>query len=285
MRDLESGVRTIRIPHPERVLYPEAGITRADVVSYYAEVAPYLLREAKGRALTVKRWPHGINGPMFYQKHPRPGEPIRVEDTATLITWVGQGALEWHAPLGHEDDPLSHDWAILDLDPNPPAGWNQVVQVARIFKALLDLMEVPFLLKSSGQRGLHFYIGIQPLNHALVMDIVGRWAKMVVDTAPNLATVERLKRHRGARVYLDYLQNGHARTTVMAYSLRATPRATVSLPIGWEEVTHPPEYWTLSRALARLRERGDLFRWSGPRLDLEGLAGRHGIHPPSKEVP
>lgn len=283
MRDLDNGGHTLKIPHPDRVMYPAVGITRADVVSYYAEMAPYLLREAEHRALTVKRWPHGVDGPMFYQKHPAPGEPIRIEDTHTLLTWVGQGALEWHAPLGHENDPLHHDWAILDLDPNPPAGWSEVRAAARVFKSLLDLMEVPFLLKTSGQRGLHFYIAIQPLDHTLVTDIVGHWARMMVETASDLGTVERLKRDRGGRVYLDFLQNGHARTTVMAYSLRATPRATASAPITWDEVEHPPDFWTLDQVLQHVRERGDLFRWTGPRVNLEAVARRHGLRP-QKEV-
>lgn len=250
-----------------------------DVVSYYAEVAPYLLQEAAGRALTVKRWPHGIEGPMFYQKHPVDGGAIVVSTAADLLTWVGQGALEWHAPLGTIAAPLLHDWAILDLDPNPPAGWAGVVQVARVFRTLLDLMDLPFLLKTSGQRGLHFYLAIEPLDHRRVMSVMERLAQMVVETVPDLATVARLKKDRGARVYLDYLQNGHQRTTVMAYSLRATPQATVSMPIHWEDLDIPVDAWTMGRVREHLKRRGNLFRWPGPRVNLTTVARRHGLVP------
>ncbi len=266
-----------RIPHPERIIYPEAHIARSEVVSYYAEVAPYLLEQGRGRALTVKRWPHGIDGPMFYQKHPANGGPIVVTSTEALITWVGQGALEWHAPLGFADSPLVHDWAILDLDPNPPAGWAEVIEVGGVFKNLLELMDIPYLLKTSGQRGLHFYVGIRPLHHQRILAIMGQLADVVERTLPDLATTARLKRDRGARVYLDYLQNGYSRTTVMAYSLRATPSATVSAPITWDQRGLGTHYWTIDRVRAQLRSRGNLWMWQQPRVDLEVAVSRFGM--------
>lgn len=275
----------MRIPHPERILYPEAGISRAEVVSYYAEVAPYLLQQARGRPLTIKRWPHGIAGPMFYQKHPVEGEEIFVNTRDDLLTWVGQGALEWHAPLGVAPNLLNHDWAVLDLDPNPPAGWKEVLAVARVFKTLLDLLQVPFLLKTSGQRGLHFYFAIEPLDHRRVMDIIGQWAAMVVETVPDLATVARLKRDRGARIYLDYLQNGFKRTTVMAYSLRATPNATVSMPIRWEEADLGPDYWTMDRVRDHLHRYGNGFIWTRPRIRLLDVIQQSGQETPMRGLP
>lgn len=267
----------VKVSHPERILYPQAGIARAEVVSYYAVVAPFLIRQAAGRPLTVKRWPHGIDGPMFYQKHDPSGHPLMVRTVAELLTWVGRGALEWHAPLGSLHAPDIHDWAVLDLDPNPPVDWPEVVEVARVFKELLGLMDLPFLLKTSGQRGLHFYMAIQPAPARDVVGLMAQLAQIVVQTVPNLATVTRLKRDRGRRVYLDYLQNGHARTTVMAYSLRATSGATVSTPIDWGEVWHPPSYWTMDRVRERVGEQGDYFRWESAPVDLAVVAARHGL--------
>ena len=267
-----------RIPHPDKILYPAIHLTRIEVVKYYAEVSSYLLEQAQGRSLTVKRWPHGVDGPMFYQKHPEPGVPIMLAGVSDLLTWVGQGALEWHAPLGYTHEPGSHDWAILDLDPNPPADWEAVAAVAAVFRKLLDLMNVRFLLKTSGQRGLHFYIRILPLGHERITRIMGHLAELVVGAVPEKATVARLKRDRGPRVYLDYLQNGHARTTVMAYSLRATPTATASAPIEWGDVVRPPAYWTWAMVLERLHERGNLFRWQGEPVDLVDVARRHGLN-------
>ncbi len=281
MHESDNGIpaRWPKIPHPDRVLYPGPGLTRMDVLRYYAEVAPYLLELAKDRAVTVKRWPHGVDGPMFYQKHPPEGGAIYLKNLPQLITWVAQGALEFHAPLGKSSEPLVHDWAILDLDPNPPAGWSEVMKVAGVFRTLLDLLDLPFLMKTSGQRGLHFYIAIEPLNHQEVMAIMGRLSEMVVETIPDNATVARLKRDRGARVYLDYLQNGYERTTVLAYSLRATPQATVSTPITWSDLKVPADAWTISRVLDQLRRRGNLFRWTGGRVDLLATARRHALKP------
>jgi len=246
-------------------------------MSYYAEVAPYLLHQAQGRGLMVKRWPHGIDGSMFYQKHPPEGGPIVLDDVDSLLRWVSQGVLEWHAPLGTLPNPLLHDWAIMDLDPNPPAEWDMVVQVAEVFKALLTLMEIPFLLKTSGQHGLHFYIAIEPLHHQDVLKVMAGWAEMVVHTIPEWATTARLKRDRGARIYLDYQQNGYQRTTVMAYSLRATAVASVSMPIRWEEITVPAEEWTMDRAREHLAQYGNLFLWTGPRINLREVSQRHGL--------
>ena len=267
----------LRIPHPERVLYPKTGITRGEGVSYYAEVAPYLLQQAEGRALTVKRWPHGIQGPMFYQKHPSPGVPLTVSRVEELLFWVGQGALEWHAPLGFLDNPGQHTWVVLDLDPNPPAGWNDVLTAGFAFKQLLELMGVGYLMKTSGQRGLHFYVRVLPVDWRVAMAIIKQWAALIAKTIPDVATVERLKRDRGPRVYLDYLQNGRGRTTVMAYSLRATPGASVSSPITWPQAAHPPGYWTMERTRNQLKKHGNLFCWKGPPVDLVKVAIRHGF--------
>ncbi|PSR22840.1 MAG: DNA primase [Sulfobacillus acidophilus] len=266
----------MQIRHPNRILYPQPAISRAEVVRYYAAIAPYLLRQANGRGLTLRRWPHGVEGPAFYQKHLSSGAPITVQTFSDVIAWVQRGALEWHAPLGCLTAPELHDWAILDLDPNPPADWNRVVDVARVVRHLLGLMHIPFLLKTSGQRGLHFYIAIRPYPASDVVRIMGRLAQIVVQIVPDLATTSWLKRDRGSRVYLDYLQNTRTRTTVMAYSLRATPTATVSMPIDWDEVDAPPSYWTMPVVLNRLREGGDAFRWQGPHVDLDAVNRRYG---------
>lgn len=268
-----------QIPHPDRVLFPDAGITRRDLLGYYLRVSSGLLAHAEDRLLTVKRWPHGITGPMFYQRHPEPGQDIVLQSVRDVLHWVGLGVIEWHAPLGTREAPLRHDLAVMDLDPNPPAGWDEVLAVAEVFAHLLDLLLIPFLLKTSGQRGMHFYIAIESENHTDVMAAMGRLAAMVVDTIPGQATVARLKKDRGSRVYLDYLQNGYARTTALAYTVRATPDATVSAPIRREEWDFEPTHWTMARVAKRLENLGDLFHWSGPRVPLLERLAEKGIWP------
>lgn len=267
--DEQMGHMAQAIPHPQKVLFPGLGITRGQVALYYASVSRLLVDHARNRALTVKRWPEGITGPMFYQKHPSPGDQwIHIRDWQDVVHWVGLGVIEWHAPLGTIEAPLVHDWAVMDLDPNPPAGWVQVAQVTKIFTELLSLLKIPFLLKTSGQKGLHVYIPIEPLPHSEVVRHMESLAKTVTAAFPDLCTVARLKKSRGNRVYLDYLQNGHKRTMAMVYSLRAVPEASVSTPIRPEEVSVDPTYWTMDRVLTRIRDFGDLFRWPGPRVVL-----------------
>ncbi|MCY0899465.1 MAG: DNA primase [Firmicutes bacterium] len=264
-----------RIPHPDRLLFPDVNIRRRDVVAYYAEVGPYLIEWGRGRKLTLKRYPHGIHSRAFYQKHTPSGTPILLYSVADLLDWVGRGALEFHAPLGLVDAPRDHDWAILDLDPNPPAGWADVIAVARAVIDLLVLLDVPYLMKTSGQKGLHFYLPIEPCAEDIVLEIMRALAELVVEVMPQQATLARLKRDRGARVYLDYLQNGAERTTVMPYSVRATATATVSMPITVQELTRAPDTWTVQTVLQALQDDGPRFHWVGPRIDLIHLARRH----------
>ena len=259
------------IPHPNKIIFPQGpdkGITRGQLADYYACVAPYVIVHGGQRNLTVKRWPNGITGQMFYQKYVAPGQPIMINCPRDVVWWVGQGVIEWHAPLGTLPSPNFHDWAVMDLDPSVESEWVEVVEVARVVQGLLEGLEIPFLLKTSGQRGLHFYIAITSSPHDLIVQWMGRLAKLVVQIIPNVATVARLKVQRGRRVYLDYLQNGHTRTMAMPYTVRAVAEASVSTPIRPGELDIDPVQWTMPIVCDRLAQYGDLFAWQGERVDL-----------------
>lgn len=125
-------------------------------MEYYRRMAPPLLTEAGNKPLTVRRWPHGILGPTFYQKHQPEGGPIRVHTVHELLRWVGQGVIEWHAPLGSTY--RQHEWAVLDLDPEPQASWHDVVAVATMVTTLLREVGWSYVMKTSGQDGLHIFL-------------------------------------------------------------------------------------------------------------------------------
>lgn len=267
------------VKHPEKVLFPDSGITRGEVAAYYARIAPVLLPHYRDRALTVTRWPHGVTGPMFYQRHPqgRADAPIAVDRAADIVRWVGLGVIEWHVPLGRMDRPSWHDWAVMDMDPHPPAGWPEVQKASRLFCRLLHQLDLPFRLKTSGRRGVHFYI---PITAAPAPDVVGamaRLADIMVWSYPDGVTVAPLKKDRGPRVYLDFRQNSGTRTMAGVYTLRAGSGAEVSAPIRESELGEDPRDFTMGAVLARIRQYGDLFAYAGDRVDLARHLKERGI--------
>lgn len=257
----------LTVAHPDKVMFPAVPLTRRDVLEYYATVASPMLDHYRGRRLTVIRYPHGVDGPGFYQRHPQnEGEgdqdAIVLEDGMDILFWAARGVVEWHVPLGRAADPNRHDWAVVDLDPNPPADWTMVINVARVAFRLLHQLEIPFQVKTSGKEGLHLYIAVQPEPHQQITEAVRRLCVMVEASVPQWSTLVRRVADRGARVYLDYLQNGHTRTMAGVYSMRATPTGTVSTPVAEDEIDRPPNEWTPDRVMRELKRRAAL--WSDP---------------------
>lgn len=258
--DGESKIN-VHVSHPERILFPDIGVTRRQLMDYYAALSSVLLPHYISRALTVKRWPHGITGPMFYQKHVKLSQGqsvIQIHSPQQLLQWVALGTIEWHVPLGLMADPNKHDWAVFDLDPHH-VPWHKVAEATRIMVKLLGLLHIPCILKTSGHKGMHIYVKIQPERHELVVQGCQLIANIAAKTYPQLLTLERLKAKRGARVYIDYLQNGYHRTMAGVYTVRAVPRGTVSCPVTWDEIGQEPEVWTMKRVIERVRCEGDLF--------------------------
>lgn len=250
------------IPHPNRVIFPEAAITREQMVAYYEAMSQWIVPRWRNRAITLVRWPHGLQGPHFYQRHdPRlgPAQAIAVDSAEDLVYWAARGAIEFHVPLGQRADPRLHDWAVIDLDPDPPAGWSQVVEAAEILLRLFDRLQIAVYLKTSGKRGLHLFVAIPPTPAEAVTRALGELATAVARRFSRLVTVERSLVRRQGRVYLDYLQNAGTRTMAGVFSLRATSRATVSTPIGRHELGKAPESWTLATVLAQASQRAGYF--------------------------
>lgn len=271
--------RELAITNPGKVLWPGEGYTKADLIKYYAQVAPYLLPYLYQRPLTVVRYPDGITGHSFYQKnlpsHAPPWIPTATvtgkhgtiryplcHDRATLVWLANQAAIElhpWHSQLGSPDHP---DWVVIDLDPNAGATYEMVIEVAMAIKALLDRLELTGYPKTSGVSGLHIYIPLeQRYSYHQAASFAEQIGKIIAGLLPRVATNERWIKDRGPRVYIDHLQNLPGKTIVAPYSLRPQPGAPVSMPLRWEEVTTArPQDFTLTTALSRLAKTGDLFR-------------------------
>jgi bifunctional non-homologous end joining protein LigD len=268
--------REVSISNPRKVLFPQAGHTKLDLVRYYLAVADGALRGAGGRPNVLVRYPNGIEGEFFYQKRAPESRPPWVEvvalrfpsgrtaeevvprDAAALAWMANLACLELHPhPVRAED--LDHpDELRVDLDPVPGVRWAQLVEVARVVRATLADFGLVGWPKTSGSRGLHVSVRIE---RQWTFDKVRRaalaLAREVERRAPTLATSKWWKEERHG-VFIDYNQNAKDRTVASAYSVRPTPDARVSAPLTWDEVDLcDPHDFTLSTMPARFAEVGD----------------------------
>jgi bifunctional non-homologous end joining protein LigD len=269
-----SAPEEVEITHPDKLIYPADGITKADVAAYYRKVAPRLLPFLKDRPITLERLPEGVgeDRPHFWQKNtpaaypawiPRvqlptaTGKPVAyvlVNDLPALLYLVNQGALTFHPWLSRVGSLDRPDFVLFDLDPGP-AAFADVVTVARRLHEELTAEGREAVVKTSGKTGLHLLV---PWRQEAGYDEARAWALAVagrvVAAVPKLATVEGRKLRRGGRVYIDVLQNARGHHLVAPYVLRAVPGATVSTPLRWPEVKAglDPKRFTLRTVPARL---------------------------------
>jgi bifunctional non-homologous end joining protein LigD len=274
--------RTVRLTTLDRVIYPEAGYTKAQVLDYYARIAPALLPHLQGRPMTLKRYPEGVNGPHFYDKHcsgappwvevapiwsERKGEDVRfcrLEDRASVLWSVNRGNLEMHPLLSVAGAPDTPTVLVFDLDPGEPAGIREAAELALLLGDMLRGLGLESCPKTSGSRGVHVYV---PLNTPVSFAATKAFARAVAETVaarmPARAVARTDKRLRAGRVLVDWGQNDRHKSTVAPYSLRAKlDRPTVSMPLTWEELADAGERLLLPSpedVLARVAAHGDLF--------------------------
>ncbi len=270
----------VRITRRERVYWPELGLTKGELLDYYAAVAPLLLPHLADRPLHLRRFPDGVTGEGFYQKAAPDHTPDWVP-TATLSTSSGEKAIRHHlcpdletllylVNLGSIDlhpwasrvlTPDSPDHLVIDLDPGS-AGYDRTVRVARIVGRLLTGAGIHPHVKTSGSRGLHIYVSLVP---GYTYDQAAMFAEMVARLAvrelPEIATVERSPGKRGDRVYVDFGQNRRGQTIVPPYVVRPVAAASVSVPLDWDELDPalPPSAFPFTDVLDRFERLGDLF--------------------------
>ena len=276
----------VTVSNPDRVVFPEIGLTKGDLVDYYVRVGPHILPHLRGRPLTMQIYPKGVEEPGAFvkerRKHfpdwvgsaevPRKGKEtflMPVIDTVDALAYVAnQGMVVPHVWLTRSDKPWHPDRLVFDLDPSTD-------DVALVRDTALELREVlstehglvPFV-KSTGSRGLHVTV---PLDRSAPMEDVRAFAERVADDLaarrPAHLTTAFSKAERGTRLYLDVLRNGPAQTEVVAYGVRARPTAPVAAPLEWDEVsTFEPGRWTVRNLFRRLARRAD------PWADLDANA-------------
>jgi bifunctional non-homologous end joining protein LigD len=277
MITLRVNNRTVPLTRPGKVLFPADGFTKQDLVAYYARIARVMLPHLRDRPLALERYPDGITALRIFQKDasryfpdwirtavvPKVGGTVRhvvCNDTATLVYLATQACITPHVWLSRVDRRDAPDQMVWDLD---PAGqdFEPVRHAARALKRILDDLELPAYLKSTGSRGLHVVV---PLARRETFEQVRAFARVVADAmvrqAPAAWTVEQLKRKRGERLFIDVNRNGYAQTMAPAFAVRARPGAPVAVPLHWHELDDPglrPDGVTMHTVFERLERVAD----------------------------
>jgi bifunctional non-homologous end joining protein LigD len=276
--------RVLRLTNLGKVLYPETQTTKAEVLAYYAEIAPMLLRQTTARPATRKRWPDGVGAQdhtVFFTKNLEPGAPEwisrvavvhkdrtivypLVNDLATL-TWMAQlAALEIHVPQWRFDQAggqLPADRMVLDLDPGPGVGLQECAAVARDARVLLHDIGMDAVPVTSGSKGIHLYVTFSEPRPSHAASTLAREIARTLEAAhPGEVTSVMRKDLREGKVFVDWSQNNAAKTTIAPYSLRGRQLPTAAAPRSWHELDDPDlKHLTFEEVLARARDGGDLF--------------------------
>jgi bifunctional non-homologous end joining protein LigD len=237
----------VRLTHPERVLYPDAGITKADLARYYEEIAPRLLPHIEGRLLALVRCPDGVGGPCFYQKRPPEGAPpsiqraeggVFLDDKAGLVALAQLGVLEIHPWGSRLEDLELPDRCTFDLDPGPGVRWADVVRAARDVRDWLRDLGLESFVKTTGGKGLHVVLPLERgPTWGELKAFAARVAWELAARHPDRYTASLSKSARAGRIFIDYLRNGRGATAVAPYSPRARAGAPVSVPLAWKDLT------------------------------------------------
>ncbi|UJF34248.1 non-homologous end-joining DNA ligase [Paenibacillus hexagrammi] len=273
----------LTITNPTKPLWPEQGITKADYILKLTELAPYLLKYCKDRHLTTIRYPHGYNDKSFYQKNAPEPLPefvklaplkginyVNLDCVPTLIWLANLACLEFHPSFHHVGSSLPAEW-VIDMDPTLEDE-PRIMEAAVIIGEILDSLRIESIAKTSGATGVQIYVPIQPGYTFEQLRRIGHFvASYAVKRHPHLFTIERFKKNRGSLIYLDYLQHWYGKTLSAPYTPRATPYASVSTPLQWNEVEarpHPREF-NLHTIMGRLQQKGDLIAQVPPQnLDM-----------------
>ena len=301
--------KVVRFTNLAKVFWPASqthplAYTKGDLIEYYRAVAPWFLPYLADRPITLTRYPDGINGKSFFQKDAPPFIPgwMRTErlwsedtgkeldliiggdgstgDLETLLFIANLGAIVLHAWNARASNPARPDWIILDLDPKE-APFEDVIALAQEAKALCDEIGLPSFAKTTGSSGLHVLLPTGgALTHEQCKTFAELLARVIVARRDPIATIVRIPAHRGGRVYIDFLQNGHGKLLVAPFSARPLPGAPVSMPLLWSEVREglTPRQFTIANAISRLQSLGrdPLASVLTERPDLLGALGKLG---------
>jgi bifunctional non-homologous end joining protein LigD len=292
--------RRLRLTNLDKVLYPATGFTKGQVIDYYTRAAPYVLPHLRGRALTLKRYPNGVDGGHFYEKQRPSHAPdwvrsvpivaggrtidfVVCDDLPTLVWLANLADLELHPSLSLVEDVDRPTVVAFDLDPGAPAGLEQCCTVALLLREVLGALGLQCFPKASGSKGMQVYL---PLNTETAYDETKPFAhgvaRLLEKRDPELIVSVMSKAERRGKIFIDWSQNDRHKTTVGVHSLRAQERPTVSTPLRWEEIEEVAGGGGSERlvaesslALERLEASGDPFE---PVVKLEQRLPGLGVH-------
>ncbi len=276
----------LKVSNLDKVLYPEAGFTKGQVIDYYVRISPVLLPHLRGRPLTMKRYPNGVNGMFFYEKNCPSHRPDWVQtakvwsegnnrwmdyclaqDLPTLVWAANLADLELHTSLSLGKDVLRPSFLVFDLDPGAPANIVQCCQVGIWIRDIFAELGLQSFAKTSGSKGLQLYV---PLNTAVTYDdtkpFAHEMARLLERQHPQMVVSDMKKALRTGKIFVDWSQNDDHKTTICVYSLRAKEQPTVSTPVKWSEVEACLKKGDLNllvfdsnQVLERVKQYGDLF--------------------------
>jgi bifunctional non-homologous end joining protein LigD len=281
--EVEIGDRRLSLSNLDKVLYPEAGFTKGQVIEYYTRIAPAVLPHLHDRPLTLKRYPNGVDAPYFYEKQSPGHRPDWVQtaavwsrhnartidfticnDLPTLVWLANLADLELHTSLALYHDVKAPTVIAFDLDPGPPATIVECAEVALRLREAFEHLGLEAFPKTSGSKGMQVYVPLNtPATYGDTKSFARGLAQVLERRQPGLVLSDMNKTRRKGKVFVDWSQNDEHKTTVNVYSLRARERPTVSTPLTWDEVedVREPEelVFTSAEVLERVGEHGDLF--------------------------
>jgi bifunctional non-homologous end joining protein LigD len=267
----------IDLGNPDKLLFPEAGLTKGDLVEYYQRIASCALPYCRDRPLTMQRFPDGIEAEGFYQKQipdyfPSWIDRVRLDkedgtitqvlanDAATLVYLANQACVTLHLSLSRESALNYPDRMIFDLDPSDD-DFGKVQDAALALKSLLDDLSLRSFVQTTGSRGLHILVPLDgSADFAVTRHVAHAIADLLVEAHPRTLTTEQRKAARGQRVFIDYLRNAYGQTSVAPYAVRARPTAPVAMPLDWSEVGRSdlgPQKYTTENVFRRMGQKTD----------------------------
>jgi bifunctional non-homologous end joining protein LigD len=272
---------TVKFTNLQKIFWPKLRLTKRDLLQYYPDVSPWVLAHLKNRAMVMKRYPDGINGPFFFMKRApslRPssipicptehasdnviGFPV-IQHLASLLWLVNLGCIDLKAWYARCDDVHRPDYLHFDLDPVERTPFPRVLETALLVRDALAALKIPSYPKTTGSRGIHVYVPIvRGPDQKQVWSFAKNFSKELAERNPKIVTAEyRVAKRPKGRVLVDYNQNAWNRTLASVYSVRPKPEATVSTPVTWQEVERGvrTEDFTMMNVPRRLKKRGDLW--------------------------
>jgi bifunctional non-homologous end joining protein LigD len=279
----------IGISHPDRLIYPELGISKLDFARYFEQVSEWIVPHVTGRPLTLLHCPAGANEPCRFLKHAKAWGPqalrrVKIQEKTKVGEYLVADSIQGVVALAQMGIVEIHTWnstaenierpnrIVWDLDPGPAVRWTAVVAAARLLRTVLQTLGLESWVKTTGGQGLHVVAPIRPRRDwSECLAFARTVSEVIVRSNPTLYTTAFSKRGRERKILLDYLRNNRTNTSIAAYSPRSRPGAPVSIPVSWDELRGSQRQWTLGAVVDRLRRLKE-DPWGSYWVSSQGLA-------------